>query len=126
MRLQADTITRIQALLQADAALLAQVQSCTDTASAATLIAQTAAENGIEVTAADMLAHVEKAASRQGTLSDTELERISGGNSDPHDPLIFFKFALSFAMGCPEQFYMTDDDWDRYDKVGKYSHLRQQ
>lgn len=119
MRLQADTITRIQALLQADAALLAQVQSCPDPASAATLIAEAAAEKGIKVTAADVLAHVEKAASRQGVLSDAELERISGG-----DPIIIFQFALSFAMGCPEEFYMTQDDWDRYDKFGKYRDLR--
>ena len=74
-----DTIIQLQTLTQADPALLAQLQSCTDTSSSAAVIAKAAAAKGMDVSAPDLMAHFEAAASQQGTMSDAELEQVAGG-----------------------------------------------
>lgn len=64
-------------MLQADPAVVAQLQSCTDVA--ATVIAMAAAVIGIDVSAPDVLAHFGEATARQLAVSDAELEQIAGG-----------------------------------------------
>lgn len=79
MTLKPETITQIQTLLQADPALLAQVQSCTDPAGAAELIVKAAADKGIDVSAADAATFLEAGAVQDGAISDAELAQIAGG-----------------------------------------------
>ena len=79
MSLKPETITQLQTLIQADPALVAQLQSCTDAASSAAVIAKAAAVKGVTVSEPDLLAHFEAAAAKQGAMSDAELEQVAGG-----------------------------------------------
>ena len=74
-----ETITQLQTLIQADPALIAQLQSCTDAASSAAVIAKAAAAKGIDVSQPSLVAHFEAATAKQGALSDAELEQFAGG-----------------------------------------------
>ena len=80
MSLKAETITQLQTLIQADPALIAQLQSCTDAASSAAVIAKAAAAKGMDVSAPDMVVHFEAANAKQGAMSDAELEQVAGGS----------------------------------------------
>ena len=89
-----DTITQLATMIQADLALTVQLQSCTDAASSAAVIAKAAAAKGMDVTTPDVLAHFEAAANKQGAMSDAELEQVAGGSK---------AIALSictFGIGC--------------------------
>ena len=79
MSLKPETITQLQTLIQADPALVAQLQSCTDIASSAAVIAKAAAANGMDVSAPDVVAHFEAEVAKQGAMSDAELEQVAGG-----------------------------------------------
>ena len=74
-----DTITQLQTMIQADPALLAQLQSCTAAASYAAIIAKAAAAKGIEVSTPELVAHFDAAVAKQGAMSDAELEQVAGG-----------------------------------------------
>ena len=75
-----DTIIQLQTLIQADPALIAQLQSCTDAASSAAVIAKAAAAKGIDVSAPSVVSHLEAATPKQGDMSDAELEQVAGGS----------------------------------------------
>ena len=79
MSLKPETISQLQTLIQADPALVAQLQSCTDAASSAAVIAKAAAAKGLDVSAPDLMTHFEAAVAQQGAMSDTELEQVAGG-----------------------------------------------
>ena len=79
MSLKPETITQLQTLIQADPALVAQLQSCTDAASSAAVIAKAAAAKGMDVSTPDVVAHFEAAGAQQGSMSDAELEQVAGG-----------------------------------------------
>ena len=74
-----DTIIQLQTLIQADPALIAQLQSCTDAASSAAVIVKAAAAKGIDVSTPVLAAHFEAAAAKQEAMSDAELEQVAGG-----------------------------------------------
>ena len=74
-----DTITQLQTMIQADPALVAQLQSCTDAASSAAVIAKAAAAKGMDVSEPSLVAHFEAATAKQSAMSDAELEQVAGG-----------------------------------------------
>ena len=98
MSLKPETISQLETLIQADPALVAQLQSCTDAASSAAVIAKAAAANGVDVTEPDLVAHFEAAVAKQGTMSDTELEQVAGG-MNPATPGILMSI-FSLGLGC--------------------------
>ena len=79
MSLKPETIAKLQTLIQADPALIAQLQSCADAASSAAVIAKAAAAKGMDVSAPDLATHFEAATAKQGAMSDAELEAVAGG-----------------------------------------------
>ena len=79
MSLKPETIAQLQTLIQADPALLAQLQSCTDAAGSAAVIAKAATAKDIDVSTPDVVSHLEAAAAKQGAMSDAELEKVAGG-----------------------------------------------
>ena len=98
MSLKPETIAQLQTLIQADPALLVQLQSCTDAASSAAVIAKAAAAKGMDVSAPDVVAHFEAPATKQGggAMSDAELEQIAGGGEGG----AVFLSIISFGIGC--------------------------
>ena len=98
MSLKPETITQLQTLIQADPALIAQLQSCTDAASSAAVIAKAAAAKGMEVSAPDMVAHFEAATAKQGAMSDAELEQVAGGLDATSSAVLVSIF--SFGLAC--------------------------
>ena len=66
-------------MIQADPALVAQLQSCTDAASSAAVIAKAAAAEGIDMSEPSLVAYFEAAIAKQGAMSDAELEQVAGG-----------------------------------------------
>ena len=90
-----DTISQLQTLIQADPALIAQLQSCSDAASSAAVIAKAAAAKGMDVTEPDLVAHFEGVAAKQGTMSDDELEQVAGGGTGAAVLL-----SLAFPLAC--------------------------
>ena len=78
-----DTIIQLQTLIQADPALVAQLQSCTDAATSAAVIAKAAAAKGMDVSAPDLVTHFEGATAQQEAISDAELEQVAGGALNP-------------------------------------------
>ena len=78
-----DTISQLQAMLQADPALVAQLQSEADTASVAAVIATAAAAKGIAVTTPELTAYMHATAAKQGEMSDAELAEVAGGIAWP-------------------------------------------
>ena len=86
MGLKPETIAQLQTMIQADAALLAHLQSCTDVASSAAVIAKAAAAKGMDVSAPDLMTHFEAEAAEHWAMSDAELEQVAGGaGGQPHD-----------------------------------------
>ena len=80
MSLNPETITQIQTLLQADPALLEQLQAETELAGVAALIAKAASAQGLEVSEPDLISHLETEQSKVNatTMSDAELEQVAG------------------------------------------------
>ena len=91
-----DTITKLQTLIQADPALIAQLQSCTDAATSAAVIAKAAAAKGIEVTSPELLEHFEATTAKQGVMSDAELELVAGGGTFG---AVLYSMS-TFGIGC--------------------------
>ena len=81
MSLNSETITQIQAMLQADPALLAQLQAETELAGVAAAIAKAATAQGLDVNEADLMSHLaaEQSQASAATMSDTELEQVAAG-----------------------------------------------
>lgn len=98
MSLKPETITQLQTLIQADPALVAQLQSCTDIASSSAVIAKAAAAKGMDVSAPDLAAHFEAAVAQQGAMSDAELEQLAGGWDSSAGGIIMSIF--SFGTAC--------------------------
>ncbi len=81
MSLNPETITQIQTMLQADPALLAQLQAETELAGVAAVLVNAAAAQGLDVSEADLISHP---LARQPQVcirarSDAELEQVAGG-----------------------------------------------
>ena len=76
-----ETITQIQTMLQADPALLAELQTQTELAGVAAVITKAAATQGLDVSEADLLGYLTAQQSQAGAadMSDAELEKIAGG-----------------------------------------------
>ena len=72
-----ETITALQALVQADPVLLEQLQNATNLDSAAQLLAQAANQKGVVVDRADIATYMQ--AHRVAPLSDKDLEPLAGG-----------------------------------------------
>lgn len=96
MSLKPETIAQLQALIKADPALMAQMQSCTDTASSAAVIAKAAAAKGVEVSTPDILAHFDAATATQTAMSDAELQQVAGGSIGG----AVFVSIISFGIAC--------------------------
>ena len=81
MSLNPETITQIQTMLQANPALLAQLQAETELAGAAAAITKAATAQGLDVNEADLMSHLEaeQLRAKTATLSDAELEQVAGG-----------------------------------------------
>ena len=81
MSLDTETIVQIQAMMQAEPALLVQLQAETELAGAAAVIAKAAAAQGLDIAEADLMGHLETEQLRAetATLSDAELEQVAGG-----------------------------------------------
>ena len=98
MSLKPETIRQLQTLIQADPALTAQLQSCTDAATSAAVLAKAASAKGIEVNTLDVVAHFESAIAQQGAMSDADLEQVSGGGGAPGWALSVFSLGLGCAI----------------------------
>ena len=84
MSLNPETITQIQTLLQADPALLAQLQAETELASAAAVITKAATAQGLDINEADLMSHLaaEQSRASAAAMSDAELEQVAGGGKN--------------------------------------------
>ena len=80
MSLNPETITQIQTMLQANPALLAQLQAETELAGVAAAIAKAATAQGLDVNEADLMSHLaaEQSQASATTMSDAELEQVAG------------------------------------------------
>ena len=81
MSLNSETITQIQAMLQADPALLAQLQAETELAGVAAAITKAATAQGLDINEADLMSHLaaEQSQASAAAMSDAELEQVAGG-----------------------------------------------
>ncbi len=81
MSLNSETITRIQAMPQADPALLAQLQAETELAGVAAVITKAATARGLDINEADLMSHLaaEQSQTSAAAMSDAELEQVAGG-----------------------------------------------
>ena len=109
MSLKPETIAQLQTLIQANPALIAQLQSCTDAASSAAVIAKAAEAKGMDVSAPDVVAHFEAEVAKQGAMSDAELETVAGGlmNVDGYRAMSFFTVGIGctvYSVKNPGQF----------------------
>ena len=95
MSLQTETIAQIQAMLDADAAMLARLQLTSDMASAATLLSEAAATKGIAVSAPELTAYMQESAAKQGEMSDDELAEVAAGR-----PPFNVTFGPSMGWSC--------------------------
>lgn len=100
MSISEQTLKALQELMLQDKELLLRVQASSDAGESAALIAQAAAQRGITISQAELLAHFEEAgqAGLNQALSDDELDAVAGGWSK-NDSLILVSF-LSFGIGC--------------------------
>ena len=81
MSLNSETISQIQTMLQADPALLAQLQAETELAGVAAAITKAATAQGLDVSEADLMGHLtaEQSQANAAAMSDAELEQVAGG-----------------------------------------------
>lgn len=100
MSLSAETLNALQQLMAQNKELLARVQTTQNSMQAAFHIAEAAAKNGISVSEAELIAHLEEASSTltNQALSDQQLEAVSGGLSD--DGYMALISIFSFGIGC--------------------------
>ena len=92
-----DVITQLATMIQADPALTVQLQSCTDAASSAAVIAKAAAAKGMDVSEPSLVAHFEAATAKQGAMSDADLEQVAGGAGNETAWLISI---FGVGLGC--------------------------
>ena len=100
MSLSEQTLSALQTLMAQDKALQTQVQTTRSAAQAADIIAQAAAQNGIEINPAELTQHFEEAAktSANQALSDSQLEAVAGGGIREGDMIAISIF--TFGVGC--------------------------
>ena len=100
MSLNSETITQIQAMLQADPALLAQLQAQTELAGAAAVITKAATARGLDINEADLMSHLaaEQSQASATTMSDAELEQVAGGGVGAGIGMSIFTLGLFCAM----------------------------
>ena len=79
-------ITALQALVQADPALVQQLQSATTNEAATQLLAKAASQKGLAVDAHAIADYLKTA--QTGEISDAELEAVAGGVSPSSNPRI--------------------------------------
>ena len=98
MSLNPETITQIQTMLQADPALLAQLQAQTELVGAAAVITKAATAQRLDINEADLLSHLaaEQSQASATTMSDAELEQVAGGNITS----AVFTSLMLFGVGC--------------------------
>ena len=96
MSLKPETIAQLQTLIQADPALVAQLQSCTNAASSAAVIVKAAAAKGIVVSEPSLVAQFEANKANQGAMSDAELEQVAGGGVNG----AVFLSVVTLGVGC--------------------------
>ena len=97
MSLQTETIAQIQAMLEADPAMVKQLQSGANAYSAVALLATAASAKGIAVSTTELTAHLQEAAASQTGMSDTELEAVAGGLSDRGTLALFSVFGVGIV-----------------------------
>ena len=95
------TIADIQALMQADSALLAQVQTSASSADAASVISKAALAKGINVDAAELTAYMSSPAS--AAMTDAELEQVAGGVDLSNVIDFLFPQRTSFNLGATSE-----------------------
>ena len=81
MSLNSETISQIQTMLQADPALLAQLQAETELAGVAAAITKAATARGLDINESDLMSHLaaEQSQANAAAMSDAELEQVAGG-----------------------------------------------
>ena len=81
MCLNPETITQIQTMLQADPALLAELQTQTELTGVAAVISKAAAAQGLDVNEADLMSHLaaQQSQASAAAMSDAELEQVAAG-----------------------------------------------
>jgi len=100
MTVSEQTLKALQELIQQDQELLVRVQACADADESAALISNAAAQQGICVSQAELLAHFLGAdsAGLNMALSDDQLDAVAGGISD--DAKMALISVFSFGIGC--------------------------
>ena len=80
MSLNPETLAQLQTLLQADPALLTQLQAETELAGAAAVITKAATAQGLDINEADLLSHLaaEQSQASAAAMSDADLEQVAG------------------------------------------------
>ena len=93
-----ETITQIQAMLQADPALLAELQPQTELAGVAAVIAKAATAQGLDVSESDLMSHLalEHSQANAAAMSDAELEQVAGGGIGG----AIFASVCGFGVAC--------------------------
>ena len=81
MSLQPETIAQIQAMLEADPTLTAQLQSAAATDSASALLATAAEAKGIAVSAPELTAYMQESAAQHSEMSEGELAEVAAGRA---------------------------------------------
>ena len=81
MSLNPETITQIQTMLQADPALLAELQTQTELTGVVAVISKAAAAQGLDVNEADLMSHLaaQQSQASAADMSDAELEQVAAG-----------------------------------------------
>lgn len=121
MALSPNTQQQLQTLMQQDPALVAKVHGTDDAAQAAALIAQAAAQNGIEVNTTELAAHFVASAkeSANQALSDEQLDAVAGGGRNVVDTIFMSIFTL--GIGCAVISIQTSIDSSKNGKLGACS-----
>ena len=83
MSINPEIITQVQTLLQADPAMLVQLQAQTELAGVAAVVAKAAAAQGLDVSESNVMSHLasEQSQVTAAAMSDPELEQVAGGFS---------------------------------------------
>lgn len=100
MSLSNSTLKQLQDLMQQNPALVAQVHNAGNASSVAMVVAKAAANEGIAVTAEELITHFSEAtqANQNQPLSDAQLEAVAGGITEL-DARITMS-VLTFGLGC--------------------------
>ena len=100
MSLNPETIKQIQTLLQADSALLAELQTQTELTGVAAVITKAAIAKGLDINEADLMSQLEaeQLQASATTMSDAELEQVAGGGVGAGIGMSIFTLGLFCAM----------------------------